>query len=379
MGASRGYSYDLIADYAPGNGFDEFRSSGSGGGYGRIGYDSGNSPESAGYYDYPLMPDERRDKYGMDWQATNSRLNDDRTRWYDGSTQQRRGDDRFGSRNYDLQRNNARDGAFYSQASRDDYYYPESNNFGNKYVDDNISGNENQFRQRRENRDSSNRNEQQRFRDISRYEDRDYSTSSRNTRYNNEYSGRGNIDRSYDSYYSQQQRQNNRPYDVRRGDPYNYPQADPFPQDSMMPFMPNNAPFPPLSSIMPSFPALFRNIFSMPFNFDDDISSNVLQRTLQQARDLIADDAKINQLMGNRIQFRRPFSQNVASNTFNGKSSSFAKVSFEIVGMGNRRGVATVEARDGSVNFLVVDLDGERIMVDGRKRRDDVVDAEIID
>ena len=377
----RDYYYDQNADYQRGGGTDEFRRGGGNNNNWRN-YDDPRtySQENDGYYDYPPnrngpKSDARRQRYGVDWQTRNNRLNEDQTRWYDGSTQQR-SDRRFGNGNYDIQRN-ARDSTFYPQASRDDYFYSESNNFRNDYVDDTRFGNGNRFDQRRRYSDSSNRNEQ-RFQDNGRYEDRDYSRPSRNAGYNDGVYERESSDRSYDNYNSQQQRQNSRSYD-RRGGPYNDPRLDPLEQNSMMPFMPNSASFGPLSSIMPSFPALFRNMFSMPFNFGDDIASDVLQRILQQAKDRITNDPKINQLMGNRIQFSRPFSQNIASNTFNGKSSSFAKASFDIFGTDNRGGVATVEARDGSINFLAVDFDGQRIMIDGRQRRDDVVDAEIID
>jgi hypothetical protein len=143
-------------------------------------------------------------------------------------------------------------------------------------------------------------------------------------------------------------------------------------------------PFPFLSSFMPTFPSFFRNPFPSFFNnFGDlnEMTSNVIQPILQQARDQITNDEALQQRLGRNIEIRQPFSQNMSSNTFNGQSSSMMMAEFEVVGS-NGRGVATVEARDKMITMLMVDVDGERIVLplrNSRDRRGNVVDAEIVE
>jgi hypothetical protein len=142
--------------------------------------------------------------------------------------------------------------------------------------------------------------------------------------------------------------------------------------------------FPFLSSFMPTFPSFFRNPFPSFFNYFGDLNemtSNVLQPILQQARDQITNDEALQQRLGRNIDIRQPFSQNMSSNTFNGRSSSMVMAEFEVIGS-NGRGVATVEARDKIITMLMVDVDGERIVLplrNSRDRRGNVVDAEIVE
>eukprot|EP00956_Cyclotella_meneghiniana_P027650 scaffold62487_cov47-Cyclotella_meneghiniana.AAC.6 len=321
-----------------------------------------------------------------DWR--NNRLDYDR--WYDGSNgstdrryssqQPRRNNGRID--NYDRQYN-----AYREERPQDDFaysndYYERANDgpYGYQRQRNNSNNNGRFYNSRTNNRYENNRT----------YNERNRQKGQGSSRYYDNYSQRNN--ENYAIYL--QQRQNNSPRDddYYRENNYDYPKQELI-RDSEMefPMMPS---FP---SILPRFPSLFRNMFSGPMMmpsfpsfFGDDMmmmmpSSNTVRDVMQQAREQIANDEIVQQRMGGAVdEMIRPFSQNVASNTFNGKRSTSVKAAFEVVGKNGRVGVATVEARDDEIIALFVDLDGERIRLPLMRRRGggnggDVVDAEIID
>lgn len=319
-----------------------------------------------------------------DWR--NNRFDD---RWYDGSNGNTGG--RYISQ---PRRNNyGRSDKYERQSNAYWGERPQDFAYSNDYYERADDGPYNYQRQKNNNNDSFYNSRY----NNDRYDNRNYNERNRQQRQGSRF---GNYpqrkencvdypqrNENYASYPQRQNSQRDKDY-YREND--NYPKQELIRNGDMsFPMMPS---FP---SIMPGFPSLFRNMFSGPIMpsfpsfFGDDMmmpSPDALPNVMQQAREQIANDEIVLQRMGGAIdEMICPFSQNVASNTFNGKRSTSVKAAFEVVGKNGRVGVATVEAIDDKIIALFVDLDGERIRLPLMRRRGgengggDVVDAEIID
>ena len=288
--------------------------------------------------------------------------NDSRGRSVNDNSYESYRNERFDYENGYSQKNGNRPQQQQRQQRRDGYY-DETDDYGQRY-DLNYNTNYQQ-QERRRYPDTSRQESSARGGNSGRYYD--------DQKYN-----RDRIQMSNNNNNKSRRQNPNAPYY-----PNNYEQQRPPRQDAMsFPFLP-----------IINMPSIFRNMFSSMSSFPslfDSMNDNIsptLGNVLEEAQDRIVNDASLSERMGTVISCRRPFSQNVSSNTINGKMFTLIQCAFEVE-TSRGVGVASVEARDGVITLLVVDVDGEIIDVgrdgrrygdSGRGKRRDVVDAEIID
>ena len=110
---------------------------------------------------------------------------------------------------------------------------------------------------------------------------------------------------------------------------------------------------------------------------------------LEDARVRLANDANLVQKLGEPLQIGRPFSQSSSTTIINGKSSARVQASFQVVGP-NGSGIANMEASDGNIRSLAVNVNGVNMSVglggsvygrssSGSKKVDNIIEAEIIE
>jgi hypothetical protein len=86
---------------------------------------------------------------------------------------------------------------------------------------------------------------------------------------------------------------------------------------------------------------------------------------LDDARMFIVSDKSATQVLGEPIEVGMPFSQSSSTTSINGKTRSSINASFEV--RGNRgAGIATIEASNGNIDQMVLNVNGRNIYVDVR-------------
>ena len=90
--------------------------------------------------------------------------------------------------------------------------------------------------------------------------------------------------------------------------------------------------------------------------------SRQVQDMLNEANGRLANDATVIENLGEPIQVGSPFSQSSSTMSINGKSTSKVMASFPVSGpRGN--GIVTMEASDGEIRSLSVNINGRNIVV----------------
>lgn len=118
-----------------------------------------------------------------------------------------------------------------------------------------------------------------------------------------------------------------------------------------------------------------------------------IQDMLDEAQVRLANDSTVVENLGEPIQVGSPFSQSSSTMSINGKSTSKVMASFPVAGpWGN--GIATMEASDGEIRSLSVNINGRNIVVGSSSSRsvygssnkssktklvDNIIEAEIIE
>merc|ERR1712154_470002 len=95
--------------------------------------------------------------------------------------------------------------------------------------------------------------------------------------------------------------------------------------------------------------------------------SRQMSDQLTDARALIVQDNQAAQMLGEPIEIGTPFSQSSSSVNINGRTQSKTKASFEVMGS-RSAGIATMEAVNGSIENLFLNVSGRNIAIDTTKR-----------
>jgi len=132
------------------------------------------------------------------------------------------------------------------------------------------------------------------------------------------------------------------------------------------------------------FNSIFSDMFT-PFQqmFKSAEQSLKSSDMLKEARLRILDNEVVVTKLGEPLQFSPPFSQSSSMSSVNGKKASKVRARFQVGGPYGT-GVGTMDSVDGTISSLVVDVNGSTVRIGprqkgGKKRRKNVVEAEIID
>jgi len=122
--------------------------------------------------------------------------------------------------------------------------------------------------------------------------------------------------------------------------------------------------------------------------------SKQAQDMLEEARMRLVNDPVLAETLGEPLQVGQPFSQSSSTMVINGKSSARVQASFQVAGTKGTVGIATMEANNGEIRSLTVNVNGRNISVGSRregnvfgtpsvkssvKKDDNIIEAEIIE
>lgn len=117
--------------------------------------------------------------------------------------------------------------------------------------------------------------------------------------------------------------------------------------------------------------------------------SKQVQDVLQEARVRLMNDPVLAEMLGEPLQVGQPFSQSSSTTVINGKSSARVQASFQVAGMKGTAGIATVEASNGEISSLSVNVNGRDISVGSKRKenifrrsaakKESIIEAEIIE
>lgn len=119
--------------------------------------------------------------------------------------------------------------------------------------------------------------------------------------------------------------------------------------------------------------------------------SKQAQDMLEEARIRLVNDPVLEEMLGEPLQVGQPFSQSSSTTVINGKSSARVQSSFRVRGSKGAVGIATMEANNGEISSLTVNVNGRNISVSGLRRggsafgkssgkkNDNIIEAEIIE
>lgn len=118
--------------------------------------------------------------------------------------------------------------------------------------------------------------------------------------------------------------------------------------------------------------------------------SKQAENLLEEARICLANDPILAEMLGEPLQVGQPFSQSSSTTVINGESSTRLQARFEVAGTNGTVGIATMEANDGEIRSLTVNVNGRIISVSSRrgggvfgksssKKDDNIIEAEIIE
>jgi len=113
------------------------------------------------------------------------------------------------------------------------------------------------------------------------------------------------------------------------------------------------------------------------------------QAMLEEARIRLVNDPVLAETLGEPLQVGQPFSQSSSTMSINGETSARLQASFQVAGT-KQNGIATLEANNGEIRSLHVNVNGRNISVDSRggrklygkssgKKDDNIIEAEIIE
>lgn len=119
--------------------------------------------------------------------------------------------------------------------------------------------------------------------------------------------------------------------------------------------------------------------------------SKLAQDMLDEARIRLVNDPVVAEMLGEPLQVGQPFSQSSSTTVINGKSSARVQSSFRVQGPKGADGIATMEANNGEISSLAVNVNGRIISVSGlrgggsafgkssSKKNDNIIEAEIVE
>jgi len=95
--------------------------------------------------------------------------------------------------------------------------------------------------------------------------------------------------------------------------------------------------------------------------------SKQAQDMLEEARMRLVNDPVLAETLGEPLQVGQPFSQSSSTMVINGKRSARVQASFQVAGTKGTVGIATMEANNGEIRSLTVNVNGRNISVGSRR------------